>query len=426
MKIYTQQYDSEEQGAVVSARTSRSPNSFDVILKEVREKGYKEFLKTNVLGYGHDSVAEVATTPVVLIEDISDIAANVIATADPQLVVQMKSTRYQDMGACTAYDRGMRENNPRGEAMKLYYMVGMQEIQKILDATDHVKKRTLQCDIARTFLPAGISTQVAIRGNARTMRDTVAFCLGHELEEVRVAGAKIQEAVKEHIDVLFDRHVVAAPGVGLFAGSKTNDLMPGEAVFEGKDWRDPGERKGLIAELGEWRKSGYRRRMRMAAAPHGPFMPATISSDYGAYRDLRRNRTIHQDDVLPNPMSVPTDSLWAFRDLYPDVCDKIMNLPQWSCHHDSFITDDPYLAPMGSLMTWHAGGHVLNWAYGLRLRSYAEAGNLKAGCHPAYAMPMRHLMRQIRSQAGWLADAMGIVKSPKSWLGVEFEDRVPA
>lgn len=418
MKIYAIPADSEEQLAVVTARTSRSPSTFLEILDEVRVKGHKEFIKTNVLGYGHDSVAEMAMCPAIAIENISDLAANIIAGSDPQLRVQMTSTRYQDMGTRTAFDVHGRKS-ARGEDMKREYMTGMVEIQKLLDATDHPRKRTLQCDIARAFLPAGISTQLAIRGDARTLRDAVCFMRGHLLKEVRDAGDMVHAAVKGEVDTLFDRHIEPAPTSGM-KSTNVSGREAGAADFHDVNW-DWVERSGkALSEIEFWRDSGWRRRLRMAAAPFGPYLSAYVCSDWGAYRDLKRNRTLVQDDVIPNPTNVPVDALWAFRDLYPDVCARIDELKTWKCAHDGLHHgEDAYNAPMGTLLTWQLSGHILNWVYALRLRSGVM-------CHPAYATPMRYLMQEILVSAPKLAAAMGLVRSPKSLVGVEFSDRVPA
>lgn len=418
MNIYAIPADSEEQLAVVTARTSRSPSTFDIILDEVRAKGHKEFIETNVLGYGHDSVAEMAQCPGIAIEDISDLAANIIATSDPQLKAQMTSTRYQDMRARTAFNAESGQS-ARGLVMKTKYMEAMAKIQKLLEDTDHPRKRTLQCDMARAFLPAGISTQLAIRGDARTMRDAVCFMQGHELGEVREAGFHIQTALKVQIETLFDRHVTAAP-CAIGKGMNTSSREAGTADFSDVKWDYFEFMPRVLAELSAWRDSGWRRRMRMAASPSGPYMIANVCSDWGAYRDLKRNRTLIQDDVLPNHESVPWDALWAFRELYPDVCTAIDNDIDFDCDHDAPEPDGGvYTAPMGTILTWQIGGHVFNWAYALRLRSGVM-------CHPAYAMPMRYLMNEILINSPKLAEAMGIVRSRKSLVGVEFSDRVPS
>jgi hypothetical protein len=426
MKVYALNAENEEQLAVITARTSRSPSTFDVISEEVKRRGHVDFIKTNVLGYGHDSVAEMAQCPAVGIEDVSDLAANIVALADPQLVVQMTSTRYQDMASrrCT-WSGG--DASAIGEGMKAKYNTAMETVERVLNAMDHVKKRTLQCDIARAFLPAGVSTQFAIRGNARVMRDVVSYCIGHEMDEVRDIGRGIHAAIKEHIEVLFDRHVTPAAAPVKTGNQWSSEYEPGDAEFV-CDIKDipSGFHRQIADELRRWKESGWRRRMRMQAAPVGPFWSAVITSDWGAYRDLRRNRTLSQSDVVPHPGSLPEDALWAFRELYPDVCENIEAEPMTFAHSKYPNETDPYHAPMGSILTWEGGGHIFNWAYAFRLRSYAEAKNVKAGCHPAYALPMRNLMVETLQRAPQIAEAMGIVKSSKSLCGVEFEDRVPA
>jgi hypothetical protein len=420
MKVYDLKADSEEQLAVVTARTSRSPNTFDTILAEVREKGHVQFLKTNVLGYGHDSVAEIVACPAVALEDISDLAANVIAIADPQLRVQMTSTRYQDMSQRTPWEQNTGStgvtHSGDGARMVAEYLADFSAIDKILERTDHPRKRTLQCDIARSKLPAGISTQVAIRGDARTMRDATAFCLGHTLAEVREAGTLMRMVLKGDVETLFDRHVTPAESEYVTGTALDHSLLAiGEAEFvTGLDDVE----EDAIQEIRAWRDSGWRRRFRMARSPFGPWLSAEICSDYGAYRDLRRNRTWVQSDVLPDPTATPDDALWAFRALYPDVCEAIeKELPRGGQHERSRLSD-PYVAPMGSVVSWRAGAHIFNWCYGLRLRSATV-------CHPGYAIPARNLMRDIMEH-NRLADALGLVESKHSLLGVEFSDRVPA
>ena len=98
------------------------------------------------------------------------------------------------------------------------------------------------------------------------------------------------------------------------------------------------------------------------------------------------------------------------------MCDDIDS--RWDSDYLFSGTDDPYLAPMGSLVQWKHGGHIHALAYELRARS----GEF---CHPSYAIPMRHMMRQVLEEND-LADAMGLVESKSSLLGVEFADRVPA
>jgi thymidylate synthase ThyX len=403
MKIYPLTANSEEALAVITARTSRSPKNFKEITNEIEVRGHEEFIKTNVIGYGHDSVAEMAQTPPMAIEDISDLAANVVALADPQLKVQMTSTRYQRMEARNVIHDSGKDGDDIVDMLLHDYI---EQIEHLLNAGF---TRTEACDVARGSLPAGIKTQVAIRHDARGMRDAVCHLLGHSLPEVRSIGEGIQSSLGEHLTVLFDRHVTPAPSMPVTSSAPV--LADGSALFNPEDLRQAEDDGALHVELRQWRESGYRRRHRIARCPHGPSLRAYIRTDYGAYRDLRRNRTIAQSDALPVPHSMPRDPLWAFRHI-PELCDKA--LVPWippPGHRD------PYLATMSSMLTWLAGGHALNWAYMLRLRSRLP------GCHAAYARPMRKLMLQILHSAPRLSDAIGLEERPGALGGVEFRDR---
>jgi hypothetical protein len=414
MKTYALEARTEEEAAVVTARTSRSPNTFAEILTEVQKEGYEKFLEQNVLGYGHDSVAEGAHCPWIVVEDVSDLAGNILATADPQLRVQMTSTRYQKMEARNIF----HDSGEGGDEVLDLMMARLRQYQELamgVTATTSLPKSqrlTLARDISRGWMPAGIKTQLAVRHDARGMRDTICYLLGHHMPEVNSIGENLLSTTKVTIETLLNRHVNPAP-MAQPVEHKWMEMQPGEAWLSDACLEEADQDKRLHAELDQWVQSGYRRRHRIAACPHGPYLAGGIYTDWGAYRDLRRNRTIHQTDLLPDPQALPEDPLWAFRDLYPEVCDELGSLP---FDHHSF--SDPYLATMNSLIPWHAGGHALNWAYALRLRSKVP------GCHPAYAIPMRHLMRQITQQAPRLAGVMGIVQHDKALLGVEFSDRV--
>lgn len=408
MRVYSVQASSEEAAATIAARTSRSPKTFREIAAEVEEQGHAPFLKKNVLGYGHDSVAEGAITPWIAIEDCSDLAACVITTADPQLKVQMTSTRYQSMDARNVlHDSG--DDKAVAEIMDLLkHHQGL--AITAADNSDHPRKLTLARDISRGWMPAGIKSQLAIRHDARGMRDTICFLIGHELAEVRAIGGLILSATKDTIGTLLDRHINSAPKPEVVEHDLPEVEM-GQAWFGGQGLDEANADPWLHAELRAWVESGYRRRHRINACPHGPYLAGGICSDWGAYRDLRRNRTIHQTDILPNPQVRVDDPLWAFRESHPDVADQLEGL-EWIDH----VYKDPYLALMNTPVFWYAGGHALNWAYALRLRSKMP------GCHPAYALPMRALMLQIRDDAPALAEAMGLVRDKSALGGVEFSD----
>ena len=413
MRIYAIEARSEEEAAVITARTSRSANTFAEITKEVQERGHEAFLQKNVLDYGHDSVAEGAQCPWIAVENISDLAACVLCLADPQLRVQMTSTRYQKMDARNVTHLSGQEGDELAEKLMALHEDMQVRANKAVEPTSYERKLTLSRDISRGWLPAGIGSQLAVRHDARGMRDTICYLLGHPLAEVNAIGEGILAATKQYVEVLLERYIVPAPSKAQsFHQDLKEDQKPGEAFFVLEDLLQAEENTDLHAELRLWKESGYRRRHRIAACPFGPWVTASVYSDWGAYRDLRRNRTLAQPDILPDPQEVFADPLWAFREGYPDVCENLGELG----YVEHYLRDN-YLALMGTPVQWPMGGHFLNWAYALRLRSKIP------GCHPAYALPMRCLMRQILEHAPKLAEVLDLVEDKAALGGVEFRDR---
>ena len=83
----------EEQLAVVFAMTSRRPEAFDEIAKQVSEEKAADFHERWVLGYGHASVAEHAIIHMA-VENISRLACD--SLEDNRLASYTeKSSRYQ-------------------------------------------------------------------------------------------------------------------------------------------------------------------------------------------------------------------------------------------------------------------------------------------------------------------------------------------
>ena len=86
---------SEEQIAVTFAMTSRRPEPFDEIARQVSEEKAADFHERWVLGYGHASVAEHAVVHLA-VENISRLACD--ALEDNRLASYTeKSSRYQVM-----------------------------------------------------------------------------------------------------------------------------------------------------------------------------------------------------------------------------------------------------------------------------------------------------------------------------------------
>lgn len=85
---------SAETIAVTFAKTSRSPEPFDVIAAELNDEKSAQFSEKWIVGYGHSSVAEHAVLHLAL-ENVSRLAIETIE-ANRLASYTEKSTRYQE------------------------------------------------------------------------------------------------------------------------------------------------------------------------------------------------------------------------------------------------------------------------------------------------------------------------------------------
>jgi len=101
LRVYTLDDLPAEVVAVAFAKTSRVPDSFDDIARELSETDSSRFHEKWVIGFGHSSVAEHAVLSVA-VENVSILGAKVLEENRLSSFTE-KSTRYQVMSADNYY-----------------------------------------------------------------------------------------------------------------------------------------------------------------------------------------------------------------------------------------------------------------------------------------------------------------------------------
>jgi len=207
-----------ETVAVTFAKTSRSPEPFDIIAEGLTDKKSAEFHERWVVGYGHSSVAEHAVLHIAL-EDISIAAAKAIEENRLSSFTE-KSTRYQvydperffrppaviESGLGEKYVRSMQQ------LMRLY-IEGIEQtvawhqqyLTREKDETDRAfagRCRAKSCDLMRYFLPAGTLTNLGWTVNARVLEYAISKLLISPLNELRDIGNEIKEVACDHVPTL--------------------------------------------------------------------------------------------------------------------------------------------------------------------------------------------------------------------------------
>ncbi len=193
--------------AMLQALYSRSAESVTTHVEKVQKSGSGKFMESYYVGYGHKSIADCGSTTIFL-EQVSMLAAKAIQDW-PLYSGQETSTRYIDMSKQPIMDpvgteasaeiqrRWMefyiKSQEPVGAYLMQVYPRKPDEDERVYAKA--IKARTF--DILRSFLPAGITTQLSWHTNLRQAADKLALLRHHPLKEISDLAnemhAKLQE-----------------------------------------------------------------------------------------------------------------------------------------------------------------------------------------------------------------------------------------
>ncbi len=188
-----------EAVAMLQALYSRDPRSVRVHLEMVREKGAEKFMSQYYVGYGHKSIGDCGTTTLCF-ENSSLLVPK--AVQDWRLYNgQEASTRYLNMDGqslinpCES-ESGQAKGKDILERWMRFYRKAIGELIPFLKEsypiqTDQKKLvyekaiNTRAFDIARGFLPAGVTTYASWHTNLRQAYDHLHEMQYHPLKESR-------------------------------------------------------------------------------------------------------------------------------------------------------------------------------------------------------------------------------------------------
>jgi thymidylate synthase ThyX len=197
---------SAETIAVTFAKTSRSPEPFDVIAAELDDEKSAKFSEKWIVGYGHSSVAEHAVIHLAM-ENVSRLAIENIE-GNRLASYTEKSTRYQEWNpkAYVIPDE-IQGSHLKAEYIQLMdllfgtYAQALQALKPWSEATTAReggesekawtnRARVKAVDVARFILPAASMANVGVTMNARVLEYAIKKMLTSELAEIRMIGAE--------------------------------------------------------------------------------------------------------------------------------------------------------------------------------------------------------------------------------------------
>ncbi len=200
----------QEQLAVAFAMTSRNPQPFDEIARQVSEARAADFHERWVLNYGHASVAEHAVLHLA-VENVSRLACDTLE--DNRLASYTeKSSRYQVLEQGNYHVPGELDGDPALRSVYVQVCDALfaayeETIDGLLahlrsvtprgenerETAYNLRLRRVATDAARFLLPAATLTNVGVTLNARSMEHAVRKLLSSPLAEEREIGESLKE-----------------------------------------------------------------------------------------------------------------------------------------------------------------------------------------------------------------------------------------
>ncbi|MFN3974356.1 MAG: FAD-dependent thymidylate synthase [Dehalococcoidia bacterium] len=339
---------SQEQLAVVFAMTSRRPEPFDEIARQVTETKAAEFHEKWVLGYGHASVAEHAVLHFA-VENVSRLACD--ALEDNRLASYTeKSSRFQVLPPDAFFVPPELEARPdlREEFVRACQALFQAYHQMVPACVDYLRRaRPMQpgeresayalrlrreaTDSCRFVLPAATLTNVGVTMNARVLERAIAKLLSSDLQEEREIGALLKEEARRITPTLV-KYAEASPYLQNVRKALEGRPLPAPPAVEPSStvrlvYADPqGEERVLAALLYPTARRPYTEVeetvRHLSPEERGALLGGVLGGmgdfdtppralevasvtfefilDYGAYREFKRHR---MQTYLPQPLT---------------------------------------------------------------------------------------------------------------------------
>lgn len=358
--------------ATVLAKYSRSPDPAREVLRKLTGEEADRFSEKWVIGYGHSSVAELATVPICL-EGISIVASKFVEQW-PRAGYSEKSTRYQVFtedsfvtppGApstmkeyAARYFAAYRSLYPR-VVRRCAELMGLDPDDPEVTSSAKVKARAF--DNVRYLLPAGTGTNVAAVMNLRDARYMISAARGHSNPEFRDLGERVLAAVSEVCPALVknaEPDVFEPPITSLEFEDEARVLqgVPGVIL---QNWTEGGTTvvKGFVETRYGMNWETFSKHMesrgdkQVPAAFKSVRVEFDVMMDFGAYRDLQRHRRCDQyaEPLTPFLGYVVPDDI-AGTDMEPEYREAMESV---QAYDDERVVNDrdlmQYMVPLGYL-----------------------------------------------------------------------------
>lgn len=326
MRVYLFDEFGPETSAMLQALYSRSPSSVTEHVEKVREKGSDKFMASYYVGYGHASIGDCGVTTLYL-EDVSLLACK--AVQDSQLYSgQETSTRYIDFSQQRIHDPiGSQKSADYQRRWITFYVDLLAALTKemenhfpYIDGNRKTWEKAIGAralDVARSFLPAGVTSQLSWTTNLRHAHEHVSRLEMHPLGEVRaLAGECRRILTNKYANSFSHQHDEALTAYQhslceletFYAPPKERTTFHISTNVDNERL----EREALTVISGRPKRAQLPRTL----ARFGHYV-CKFEMDFGSFRDLQR----HRGGVCRMPLL--TDQLgfneWYLEQMSPDL-----------------------------------------------------------------------------------------------------------
>jgi len=313
-----------EAEAMLQALHSRSTGWIKSHLKILAEKWAEEFMWKFYIWYGHKSIWDCGSMTL-FVEWVSMLGAKAIQ--DSKLYNgQEASTRYIDFSKQKilnpAWTKLWKEIQ---EQQRNFYLSILEPLKEDLEKKfpmqewekENIYKKAISAkafDIARWFLPAWTTTNLAWHSNLRQIADRISQLRHHSLEEVRQIASILLDTVSEKYPNSFSHKIYEDT-------EKYLDLSAEKYYYFDENIKDLSLVQDAIdtTELENYKELIENRPNEKTELPSFLnniwIMKFRFLLDFGSFRDIQRHRAINQR------MPLLTDKQW-FNEFY------LQNLPE--------------------------------------------------------------------------------------------------
>lgn len=375
----------EEDQAMLLALISRSHSNAEQLIDRLAKTGSEDFMDKYYIGFGDRSVGDCGTAVLVL-ENVSLIAAKHIQHDQLYRGIE-SSTRYIDFSSALYEPRF-----PSGERLKyarrlmLFYEKVKAVMLAKLDETDPRRRADSLAaihDVARGFLPAGVSTTVGLKMSLRQLDDSLQRMIRSPMPEVRSIGLTAYEACCVRYKHTFKLTPVELDSMFI----EKHDLV--DTLF----WNPP-QPITLFPEFDSARLGETLPKPSDAPVDADAYYPTVqfpLTMDYGCYRDFQRHNSVTK--TLPRLTAQLGFENWYLERLPAELQAEARKLiargQELSKAHDHDAATQ-YCLPLGFKVQFAVKAGCVPLQYILRLRTGRNT-------HPVLQARMRELGRQLNS-----------------------------